>query len=238
MTKRCFLFNKNSTLSIIMILMIFFSEETLLFGDTPNQMMINIAQAMNFTIIALCVLIRGKKRFKKKRIIHLVILLCALWASFLFNLESESISHYILKTTLLIGAFLIADFFSPKDIIRKTEQIIFFFAVCGLACYIVKIIAPNIINYFPEITGSNGGRYNTLIIASLNRAQYLNSGLYRIQSIFLLITRLYERSPSIAIMKESHASLSITYVSTLNTIPRAWCLCLWAATIVRRKRIY
>jgi hypothetical protein len=177
---------RNRVLYITVFILIYATQETLLFGDTSNHTFINIAQLSNFIIILLCLIAPKNLDLRDKRIrlaMPLFLLVC-MWITYVINIRHESISHYILKSGILLGAYMVTITFDADEFFRAFEKIFYFFAVFALLTYFVAYLLPGLLNKLPIATNSMYVPYYSFIFSNLGTNTYLGSSFYRLQGVF------------------------------------------------------
>lgn len=171
--------------TIIMLLFLICSSESLLVGTNSSQIAWTIYTKAHYVILCLLLarlmLVKGVKIGKLYPVVLVVLIV---FINFIFAEGNNVLSTYLHICTVIVNAWLIVQQFSFEKFATVFEKAMFVMAVYSLIVYAVALIAPQIIRSLPVIENIAGNKYYCAGLANISK-NGLNSGtLFRSAGIF------------------------------------------------------
>lgn len=173
---------------ILIMVALYCSHDTLLFGTNNNSLFTTIGKAMP-TIILCCILLTGRlKKIKAKEFIILVLFITLPFISCIMN--QEDIYNYIYKATVVLCAAFFVWTSKGKEFYIKYNSIMLFLSVWSIVTSIIANLMPAISNAFPTVTNIINRNYKFMLFSvtstSTTYGFVRNNGLFREPGVFAL----------------------------------------------------
>ena len=181
----------NSLISYFFVfIIIYISEETVIFGTNSNTIFTTFGKRIGFFIIAALFFLL---LFSRKRKMHIPTLLLAALICFLFILtmiiHNEDANVYIFEISLIISAALLKSVIPFSDFKKAFCDIIFLLACFSLFFYLLQLISFPLLNYLPQISNYQGYQYRTYLLGNTNivsRELLRNPSIFRESGVYAL----------------------------------------------------
>lgn len=177
--------------------LIFFSQDTLLFGTNSSSLAENILYAsLPIAIILLCVFISlvNKVFSVQRNLFKVAMALCMLSLLTMVVSEHSFSVKYGYECLMIIFAFLLCCFIPFDVFCKKFCQIMIFLATFSLICFCLHYIIPGIFRFFPILTNEVNYSFYCLFFTSvpLKRAYvtFRNYGIFREPSMYQVFLNL------------------------------------------------
>ena len=145
-------FFRKSVFAIIIFLAVYCSHDTILFGNTANQLFILIRKIIPFIIVALSLFIVGK-RITPLHILAFCIIALLPVLSCIVN--HEEIFNYIYRFVLMLGAFFLSVTNGKKLSLKEAfNKILSFLCIWSIIFWLLSFTP--LVTLFPSITLSTG----------------------------------------------------------------------------------
>lgn len=169
----------------IIFLIIFCSQDTVLFGTNINMNVITFAKYLPFIFIPIIISMRPK--FTLSKLLLPFVMVVLLMVSCLVN--GEEYNNYFYRCAIVIVASLVVTY-DVEKFWEYFAKIIDFLCIISVIIFIINIIAPEIVNLLPVIHNSIGMEFHTIGLASIDSDfRYYgiarNSSIFREQGIFV-----------------------------------------------------
>lgn len=176
--------NKIIYLSIFLYFLMFFSNDTYLFGTNANSMFVSLARYYMILCCFILVVFFGsaEKLIKdnKKLLYYLAFCLVFLVVCYLNN---DLLNYIIIKLLCFTIGYLISCKFSLKQFAVAFVNVISFIVICALGMVFIAYISPNIVRMFPKITNTAEVGIHTVLFAGMDE-RMLDIPFKRINGIF------------------------------------------------------
>ena len=210
--------------ALLLFILIYISQDTLLFGTNSNQLFCSIGQyILIFASFAMFVYMLIKRiGIPQKGFLLCIILIIMIWLTCVFN--QELYTNYIYKTFLLICAMLYTAICSREKFIEYFTNIVFIISVFSIFIYLLFLISPTLINYFPKMFNSAGAEYKFGFLSFAPLKVYTFNpramGIFReagVYSIFLCIAIYFELFEKKTISIVKNIVYLIALITTFST---------------------
>jgi len=191
---------KNKTTWLFVLLVIYVSDDNLLFGTNQNELFI-YSKYFFYTLFNIVFFIEGVKSPVTKHTAKI--------ASFLIAMTIIILLSSILNSDLRNGSFLFlytlftAALFSLRVDFQNFGSVyvrlLYFFSVISLIAYVINLIIPEIFNFFPTIQNYGGISFKFFLFGSVfegfnfarNLSVFREPGIFAIHLCFSLILQLF-----------------------------------------------
>lgn len=177
--------------------LVFFSQDTLLFGLNSSTLAENILYASLPIAIVLFFVsesIVNKTNFFQRNLFNVTIALCTLSLVTMGISEHTFSVKYGYECLMIIFAFLLCNFIPFDGFRKKFCAIIVFLATFSLVCFGLRYLFPGFFRFFPVLTNEAGYEFYCLFFASvpLDRAYvtFRNFGIFREPSMYQVFLNL------------------------------------------------
>lgn len=215
---------KENILSLLIFLLIFVSNDTLLFGSNSNRTFINIGYGIIATIIILLFIysLINIKNFNRTIFTIGFIFILTLFINTLFL--NDYAGTIITKICLIAIALVITNQFGLDVFLKSFSKVMLILCLISIIPFILGFINVNMFNFLPKVINTSGtqfysgGIFNVIIKP---RSYIRNYGVFREPSIFgmfITIALLYElvknKTPKLWVV----ATFVITAFTTFSTL--------------------
>ena len=211
---------------MLVFLLIYISEDVLVFGTNSNRAFFVIKAA--FVSAALCLLllldlIKGKK-YHTSSIVTVILLAINLVSTCVFWSETDNRNVYTFVLMLL--SVVVVNRVSKSEFILIYTKIMKFLAIFSLVQYALFLLAYPITLFAPQTVNNNGLQFsNWIFTVSLNKEfyyimPYRNWGIYRepgVYIVFLVLALMLETFCMPNPKKRDIVVYSITIITTFST---------------------
>lgn len=166
--------------SVLLILLLFFSTDTILFGTNSNKIFLYMPRLIGiFFILALWIIGGRKSRFVGKEAILFVIMLFFLCASALIN--KEDLLTVLSRLISFSAAYYLAKHYNIEEFIDVFLQFVYVVSLAAILLEVIYYFAPGLLDYLPTITNTAGYHFKSIILSSIEMGQ---KGFCRAGGIF------------------------------------------------------
>ncbi|MCH1940969.1 hypothetical protein [Holdemania massiliensis] len=154
--------------AVLVYLIMFFSNDTYLFGTNSNAMVVTFSRYM---LIAMCMLLLLKMNFKinltaqKGKIIAYAFIVAAYIVIAIIN--NELFNRVIIKVLCITVAFLLCMLLNFDEYIEAFKKAIYFVSISAVAFTLLAYILPGVVRMFPYIVNTAGIKIYTCLFAGL-----------------------------------------------------------------------
>ena len=217
----------------ILILMLFCSHDTLLFGTNKNELFISICEIIPFAIIAMTVpYVLSLQFIDTKKMIPILLLVFLPFLSCIVN--KESYNNYIYRAAIIIASAFLVLLYDYKRIFHIYNKIMKFLAIWSCVVWLISLLSPEVIELFPVINNSQSLEYhflgfsNVCYIEGLSRnlSIFREPGVYVIFLVIALIAEIH-----ILDNKKKKLNLIIYCVALFTTFSTAGYILLFILAI-------
>ena len=155
---------------LLLILLLFFSTDTVLFGTNSNRLFLYIPRIVGILFILTLIIIGGKKsRFAGKEVILFASMLLLLSVSAVLNNEDPTtvLSRIISVST----AYYLAKHYSIDEFIDVFLGFVYVISIASILLEGIYYFAPGLLNYLPTITNTAGYYFKSLFLSSVEMGQ-------------------------------------------------------------------
>ena len=178
---------------IIVALLIFVSEDTLLFGTNSNKKYIFLKYLTLISLFGIIIINKKLKIHKEKIFIYIALIICLI-SSLVFN--NDITGGYFYRIFVLGLSILISEYINMEEFWMYFVRIMKVISISAIIGYGLKLINNYIFNMFPVITNVSGFRYSNLFITCIpeNTEGFLRSyGIFRepgVYQMFLIVAMI------------------------------------------------
>jgi hypothetical protein len=180
----------------IIFVVIFISDDSLLFGTNENSLFIAFRYILYLGIL---LYLNIKYGFKIDR--RLLMPLILIFLSFLITMviNTDYRTGYYLEFLVVFLAAIISNRISFKDFTYYFSKIVSVLAGISIIIFSIAIISPDVIHLFPTIMNYGGVEYNSLLLCNVmktntlpeNISVFREAGVFVIYLLFAVIIELY-----------------------------------------------
>ena len=163
--------NDQSILTILIFILVFFSNNTLLFGTNANTFLVS-ASRYGTLVLSICLMLWCIKRKIFSNISFGILVPLLVIEGLNVYLGKSSVQMAGVQATYVICAFFLHLAFEEKKIMVAYCRTIFFLATASIIIYVIGAV-PFIVNYAPKIINTSGIEYYFLLFG----ARPVNSGI-------------------------------------------------------------
>ncbi|OPC58308.1 O-antigen ligase domain-containing protein [Elizabethkingia miricola] len=213
----------NITDLLLILIVVVFSDDTLLFGSNSNPIMSGIKYAVYLLLILVRLFFIKKsintRAFLRGTKIFFIIATIIFFSSLIHN--DFRVGNLLLLFTIFTSIIYVQTI-NFQRFVSIYVKILYFLAVSSLIVYAINIFLPSIISLFPVVTNFADVEFRTLLVSNVFNGfnQFRNTGIYRepgVFAIYLLIALLFTLFITNKIDKKKIIVLSITLFTTLST---------------------
>ena len=204
---------------VVIFLMIYCSQDTLLFGTNANTNLTEAAKYLPFIFIIILLFLNTHLKVKN---LLVVVLMCMLLMLTCF-VNGEELRNYVYRCAILIAAFLLVEY-NKSLFWEYYSKIMTFLCSWSIVTFVVNIIIPSIINIFPLIQNILGREYKTTFFSIISvETKYIvsrNQGIFRepgVFAVFLVIAMINELKCGSNINVKRFIIYMITMLTTMST---------------------
>ncbi len=206
---------------VLVLICIFISEDTLLFGTNVNNVFI-ISKYIIYVLLLIFTILTSKfrniYRFEVSKVI--LVLLIVLLSTLINNDFRAGISALIL---VFICSLIFINKIDFKSFMAQFTSVILFLCKFSIIVYLVNIISPNLLSYFPIINNYADVSFRFVLFSNVFESgnEFRNTGIFRepgVYAIYILFAILNE----LFVNKESSTNrrtliLIVTLITTMST---------------------
>lgn len=212
----------NRGLWLFVFLIIYVSDDSLLFGTNQNEIFV-FSKYIIYTIINayLLVVFRNKGLLKRgfSMVIFVFLLCLTILLSSLFNSDLRNGSFLFIYT--LITAVIFVSKYSLEEFGTVYIKLLYYFSIFSLTTYIINIFFPAIFSVFPSILNYGGVQFKFLLFGNIfdgfnltrNLSVFREPGVYGFHLCISLILQLLRDDLFI-----SRKILIVTLLALLSTL--------------------
>ena len=169
----------------IIFVVIFISDDSLLFGTNMNKTFIVFRYLLYFGILIYLTLKFGF-RIDKRLLIPLILILLSFLVTMIINVDFRP--GYFLEFLVILLAALISNRIKFRDFTYYYSKIVYVLSAISLVVFSIAIIVPSIIHIFPTIMNYGGIEYNSLFICNVikTNSPFKNIGIFREPGVFVI----------------------------------------------------
>jgi hypothetical protein len=200
----------------IVFVVIFISEDSLLFGTNRNIAFLVFRYLLYFGIL-MYLAIKFGFRIDKKLLIPLSLILISFLATMIINMDFRT--GYFIEFMVVLLASLISNRIKFKDFAFYFNKIVYVLSAVSLIIFAISIIAPAVIDIFPVTMNYNGSEYNSILFWNVmktdlpkeNLGIFREGGVYVIYLLLAVIIELFHNS-------EINYKRLLVYITALITV--------------------
>ncbi len=180
----------------MVLLMLFCSHDTLLFGTNEDETFITIRKIVPFVIVALTFPYVFFNRFMDTAKTFGMILIFAIpFLSCIVN--NEPYDNYIYRGVIIISAAFFALVFNAKRFFEIYNKIMKFLTLWSCSVWLISVLFPTFIKMFPIISNYESRDYYFVIFSNVSYFENIsrNLGIFRepgVYTIFLIVALIGE----------------------------------------------
>lgn len=182
------------TILFVLFVIIFISDDTLLFGTNENQYFIMGRFVLYGVMLLLCC-----NYFWKHVDRNILWPIGLILLSFLYVpvLNGDYRNGYLLQLLTVLLAIKIAVVIKFDDFIHYFVRFIYFISLFAIVVFFISLLVPSVIDLFPTISNYGGVNYATLVVANVMKIDgaFRSCSIFRepgVYCIYLLICIIYE----------------------------------------------
>jgi len=207
---------------LFVFLVIYISDDTLLFGTNQNEILV-FSKYIFYTLINLYFFINSinknlnKKDFKV--LIFIFLLFVSVLLSSIFNSDLRN-GTFLFIYTLITASFFVSKY-RFEDFGRVYIKLLYYFSLFALTTYIINIFFPVVFSAFPTITNFGGVQFKFLLFGNVfdgfnftrNLSVFREPGVYAFHLCISLMLQLLTKGLFI-----NRKVLIITLLALLSTL--------------------
>lgn len=208
--------------TFIVFCLVFFSHDTMMFGQNSNSLFMSIGKVVPLAISVLLLVMNINKGLSLKNVLFAFSIIALQLLSCLVH--NESLRNYVFVASVILAAFLLASFYSFALIKQCFINIIFALSLYSLIIWIICSLFPSFINFLPKSVNSNGMVFPnamfSLIEYSARTNTFRNTSVFRepgVYAIYLSIAMIFSLSNS----KNNYKYLIVFILTILTTFSTA-----------------
>ena len=180
----------------MVLLMLFCSHDTLLFGTNEDETFITIRKIVPFVIVALTFPYVFFNRFMDTAKTFGMILIFAIpFLSCIVN--NEPYDNYIYRGVIILSAAFFALVFNSKRFFEIYNKIMKFLTLWSCSVWLISVLFPTFIKMFPIISNYESRDYYFVIFSNVSYFENIsrNLGIFRepgVYTIFLIVALIGE----------------------------------------------
>ena len=185
---------RNFFVSIIVLGIIFFSEDTFTFGTSASSVSFLKYIVYIILFLVLCLKI-GPDRYIKNNTLFLLIILSSIFLTFLSNLDFTG--GYVYQFFIVTFAFLIATYINLDSFVVIYNKILFILCSISLFLFIVATNFSWLLGYFPIQENIAAVQFTNIYIACVMQGvgEVRNTGIFRepgVYTTYILLGIIFE----------------------------------------------
>jgi hypothetical protein len=205
---------------LLLLLLIYISSDTLMFGTNGNLLFINLRYAFSICILIFLLLqfVTNKFRLAASTVLPGALAIIMLLFSALVNNDFKG--GYAYKIILILLVTLFASKIRFEEFVVHYDNIMYILTITSLIGFMILVIAPNVLKILPIIYNTNNvGYYNALVTvlkSSNDNIISRNYGIFREPGIFqefLIIALIFQ----LFAIKKMNIVRSVLYILALIT---------------------
>ena len=221
---------KNHKLSILLLSLMYISNDTLLFGTNSNRIFINIHFGyIVFLVLLLLLLSIYRKKLRVNLIFTFFLILLLSFFTMLF--KDEFSFKYIYEMLLIFISMMIANLWPMKRVFSELSDALTFVSLASLFPFLINILYQPLLNIFPTFTNIAGYEYHNLFFGFVplnvynfniyrNIAFFRESGVFGCFLNFNLFLLLFDCN------KKSSRKLILNIIVTITTMSTGAIICM------------
>ena len=214
----------------MVLLMLFCSHDTLLFGTNEDETFITIRKIVPFVIVALTFPYVFFNRFMDTAKTFGMILIFAIpFLSCIVN--NEPYDNYIYRGVIMLSAAFLALVFNTKRFFEIYNKIMKFLTLWSCSVWLISVLFPTFIKMFPIISNYESRDYYFVLFSNVSYFENIsrNLGIFRepgVYTIFLIVALIGE----ILILDNKRKKLNIVLfcIGLFTTLSTAGYILLFA----------
>lgn len=221
--------NSRFWLNLSVFIMLYISQETLIFGTNESQIYLYAQYAILFVLFIFMALSLNKGIQINKILVVIVLIFLSLMSAIV---NADLNNKYFYEFFLLVFALIFTTKYSLKDFIESFSLIIYILAILSWVTYLISIFGMPVQSFFPIIVNKAGTRFYNLFIGVIPLNEnwvnvYRNYGIFRepgVYQIFLNLALMFllnrKQDGYFANKKKYFMAvivLTLTVISTLST---------------------
>ncbi len=171
----------------IVLLMLFCSHDTLLFGTNENETFITIRKIVPFVIVAMTFPYVFFNRFVDTwKTFGMILLFVIPFFSCIVN--NEPYDNYIYRGVIIISAAFFALVFDLKRFFEIYNKIMKFLTVWSCSVWLISVLLPSFIKMFPLISNYESRDYYFVIFSNVSYFENIsrNLGIFREPGVYII----------------------------------------------------
>lgn len=200
--------------AVLLYIILFFSNDTYLFGTNVNEARISLARYLLIFFCGVLIYRMGgliKYSINKGKIVGFLLI----FISYIIvaRLNDEVTNRVVIKLLYMLVAILICMTFEFTRFSKAYRQCLYFISICAISFSLIGYLVPSLIRNLPYITNTVGIRIYTCGLSGINEVS-LSSNFIRAQGIFW--------EPGVFQMYVNLALCFELYLSERPTRKRVW----------------
>ncbi len=175
-------YSGNSNITIIVFVLMFFSNDTYLFGTNSNTLLVSLPRYILLVFCLYSFLIIAMKGELPKRLSFVWLLMVATFLM-VSHLNEEHLNRTIIKMLCITCGFLVCCQFLFLDYAEAFCKVMYLIAVSSIIFELIAYLCPAFLRLFPVMINSSGVRFYTCFLSGLD-SRTLGSLTIRAGGIF------------------------------------------------------
>lgn len=192
-------FNKSNYLkTVILFIVLYVSNDTILFGTNINREYFFTKIDIIFTLIICLVVyfVFKKIKFRLNSIILLFVLLFCIVATGIVNGDLSNF-NYQYRIFIIISSFILVHYISMEEFVVAFRRILILICLFSMTTFILEIIQVDLFNNLPTVTNTSFYTFYNLGLSFINKYNVVprNYGFFRepaIFQMFIIIALIFE----------------------------------------------
>ena len=208
---------------LLIFFLLFFSDDTLLFGTNSNQDFIIFKYIIYIFVVSIYFfqhksLAISKSLFRSLKVF--IILLLIIFFSSLYN--NDFMTGNLLALLVLITAIIYSQIFNFSVFREYYIRAIYFLSISSLFIYIINIFLPSLLSFFPIIENYGEVSFRSILISNvfLLGNEFRNTGIFRepgVYSIYLNVAIIFILFANSKISSQKLIVIVLTLFTTMST---------------------
>lgn len=175
--------------SLIVFMVIYFSHDTMMFGQNSSAIFMNIGKVIPFCLLMMILMLNRSELRIEKSLFVVSVLLSALPFITCFR-HGEAVSNYVYRASLIFVAAFIIQRLGFDCFQTEYLKVMRFLSVYSLCVWILAMVVPNFVRLFPVSINSNGIKFYNFVFSLADfdaRSSIVRNGsIFREPGVFVV----------------------------------------------------
>jgi len=178
-------------INFLLLIIIWINEDTFMFGVNENYAFV-ASKFILYAVLIVFLLFKNFKRYHLYSIIILLVLFCLILMTALIN--SDFSGGYIYQVMIFILSYLLVREINFKIFTKLFCIFIYYLSLISIFCYLLVILIPAVVDYFPMISNIVGNRVYNLYLCVIYEgdgySMIRNTSIFREPGVYMIYVNL------------------------------------------------